>query len=136
MAAPNDVPRRRRWGRAIAVLSLLGYCALFAAQMYPAWKEVWTEPNPSLFGTVIERFVLGAQVIPCLILAGLALVPRLTELATTIAAFIVLSFGVIVALVEPAWALPSLATTTLLIVALAVGRWPQSTASEAPRRSE
>ena len=131
MLAPKDLRRRRWWGRAVAVLSLLGYCAFFAVPMAPAWMEVWTESKPSFYGTVIERFVLGAQVIPCLVLAGIAFVPRLTELATAIAACIVLSFGVVVALVEPAWGLPSFATITLLMLALVIGRWPLSRASDA-----
>jgi hypothetical protein len=109
----------------IAVISLLGYCAFLASQMLPAWIEIWTEPRPSLSGTLLQGVGLRAQVIPCLVLAGLALIPRLTELAIAIAAFIVLSFGVVVALVEPWWGLPPIATGTLLIVALAIGRWPR-----------
>jgi hypothetical protein len=106
------------------VISLLGYCVFLAAQMLPAWIEIYTEPRPSLFGTLLQGVVLRVQVIPCLVLAGLALIPRLTELATAIAAFIVLSFGVLVALVEPWRGLPPILTGTLLIVALGIGRWP------------
>ena len=116
--------RRRRWGRVLAVISLLGYCAFLASQMLPAWIDIWMD-RPSLSGTLLQGVVLRAQVIPCVVLAGLALIPRLTELATAIAAFIVLSFGVVVALVEPWWGLPPIAAGTLLIVALALGRWPR-----------
>ena len=108
----------------LAVISLLGYCAFLASQMLPAWIDIWMD-RPSLSGTLLQGVVLRAQVIPCVVLAGLALIPRLTELATAIAAFIVLSFGVVVALVEPWWGLPPIAAGTLLIVALALGRWPR-----------
>lgn len=116
--------RLRRWGRALAVISLLGYCAFFAALFLPKWIQGLTEPEPDFLGTFGELLVLNVQVVPCLVLAGLALIPRLTEFATATAAFIVLSFGVLVALVELRWGMPSFAAGTMLIFALAIGRWP------------
>jgi carbon starvation protein CstA len=106
------------------VASLLVYCAFLAALFLPGWIEGITDPKADFDRTVGELFVLRIQVIPCLVLAALALIPRLTEFATATAAFIVLCFGVLVALVELRWGIPSLVTGTLLIVALAIGRWP------------
>jgi hypothetical protein len=98
--------------------------------MLPKWIDLVTNPERDFLGTLGEEFVLYTQVIPCLVLAGLALIPRLTELATATGSFIVLSFGVSLALAYVGWGIPvsagipSFAAGTMLIVALAIGRWP------------
>ena len=119
--------RLRRGARALAVLSLVGYCLFFAASMLPEWMERYTNPDHDVFGTVGEAFVFGLQVVPCLFLAVLALIPRLTELATATGAFVVLSFGVLVALVDIQLGVPSFVAGSMLIAALAIGRWPLAT---------
>ena len=98
--------------------------------MLPKWIELVTNPERDFLTTVGEQFVLYVQVIPCLVLAGFALIPRLTELATATGSFIVLSFGVCLALAYVGWGIPDLAgipsfvAGTMLVVALAIGRWP------------
>lgn len=118
--------------RAAAAVLLLSYGAWLGAVGGDAVRNPNTRPDAWL-----GSLLIGLQAVPCIVLGTVVAVDALmagrfrfirllAEIAIFAGVFVVLSFGVVLAIVDIGLALPSLAVGVLLIGTLVWGRLPRS----------